>query len=104
MAEILANIGNAFWYWYWIDTQNNPLELERGKCVSYKDLDKGSNTSLVVPEALAHRLQRRTARFVQNGQWGLEIHKFFDSIIPSMRISKIQNGRQSLESGLPLGL
>ena len=73
MAEILANIGNAFWYWYWIDTQNNPLELERGKCVSYKDLDEGSNTSLVVLGALAHRLQRRTARFVQNGQWGLEI-------------------------------
>ena len=32
-----------------------------------------SNTSLAAPGALAHRLQRRTARLIQNGRRGLEI-------------------------------
>ena len=58
--------------------------------------------SLLVPGALTHRLQNLTACLIQNGLWGLEIgqillNKFFDSIIPSMRSSKIQNGRQGAQ-------
>ena len=33
----------------------------------------------------------------------LSLNMFFDSIIPSMRTSKIQNGRRGLETGLPIG-
>ena len=70
------------------------------------------NTSLVAPGALAHRLQRPTAcntspptlSKMADGVWKyvkpyvigpsdqLLLNKFFDSIIPSMRASKIQNG------------
>ena len=33
----------------------------------------------------------------------LLLNKFADSIIPTMRASKIQNGRQGLQRGGPLG-
>ena len=71
------------------------------------------NTSLAVKGALAHHLQRAppaTPRclLIQNGRWALEIcqtlgywipkqlllNKFFNSITPSMRTSKIQNDHQ----------
>ena len=38
-----------------------------------KATEKYLNTSLAAPGALAHRLQRRTACFIQNGQQGPEI-------------------------------
>ena len=69
------------------------------------------NTSLAAPGALAHRLQCRTAcntsppaepKMADEVQKPsiigpsdqLSLNKFFDFIIPSMRTSKIQNGRQ----------
>jgi len=74
------------------------------------------NTSLAAPGALAHRLQHLTARLIQNGRWGLKevkpsdqlsLNKFFDSMIPSVITSKIQNGHQGSENGrqgLEMGL
>ena len=82
----------------------------------HKPLYAGSymNTSLAAPGALAHRLQRLTVcntslpalskmadgvrKYVKPYVIGhsdqLLQNKFFDSIIPSMRTSKIQNGHQ----------
>merc|ERR1711954_254082 len=64
----------------------------------------GFNTSLATLGALAHRLQRLNACFIQNGRLGqtlyigpsyqLSQNKFFDLIVPSMRTSKIQKGCQ----------
>ena len=72
--------------------------------------DAGSllkNTILAALGAPAHHMQHLTAHFIQNGRRGpkiaqilgywtlnqLSLNKFFDSIIPSMRTLKIQNGR-----------
>ena len=45
--------------WYYIDT--------------VRKHETARNTSLAAPGALAHRLQRRTACFIQNGRQGPEI-------------------------------
>ena len=85
---------------------------------------KYENTSLEAKGTLAHPLQHLTACLIQNGRRGLLIgqtlgylthkqlsqNKFFDSIIPSTRTLKTQNGHHApqnglwgLEMGVPLG-
>ena len=73
------------------------------------------NARLAMKEALPHGLQHLTAcdtslpNIIEPPEQ-LSLNNFFDSIIPSVRTLKIQNGRkgyqngrQGLEGGLPLG-
>ena len=65
------------------------------------------HTSLAVPGALTHCLQHRTAwianrTYVIGVSNQLLLKEFFDSIVPSMRTLKINNGQLGLEMSLPL--
>ena len=85
--------------WYRIYAQNFHILLK------YQPSGAGGTRS---SPATLHSLKHFTAGVIRNGRGGLEIgqtlgywtlnqlliNRFFDSMISSMRISKIQNGRQ----------